>query len=1109
MSSHKLHPGHIINLYLLMALLSLGTSLSAQSDFECCCGDPDEVEVPGGDFEFDPYPNPGGWIDYSASFGPWDVSTGSISHHDDGHNNLGAGNPNPSTAHVDLNGFSTGGICQDISGFEVGQECTIIFFYAIHNGISSGSADLDIDGGSALSISWDATNVGSSEWLEASYEFIATNETMDVCFTSQTFVGCCGMLIDDIAIFCCQSDQEDPSFVEEPADLFFQCLDDVPEEELLEAEDDCSEDLIVEFNQDMLNNGCTYTFERVWTVEDECGNTYSYQQNIEVLDNEDPQILVSPTDLVISCSDDLNEAIENWIENFGNGDVVDNCEEVLIEANYDNLPDTGCFEEEVSFVFSDECGNSDTESAYIVFEDGDEPEFEDLPQSLVIDCGENADSIVQIWLATNGYAQISDICDFEVTNDFDGILDASEWVNFTAVDMCGNIAMEGAIITLNADRDTIWIIGASCNPLDTGYVESLISGTGPCDSLIIQDISFLKSDTSYIQEFICNLDNPQEDTLFLMNTVGCDSVVYISKIPINSDTTELAMPTCDPDMLVSDTSYFQNAGQCDSLVITNYFLTENDTLVNTTYDCDLQEDSISYAILPGQICDTVIVDQILVAKNDTINIIEYECDLTNVQINIIQVPGPVCDSIFIIETIPLESDIVVMQNETCRIQDVGFDSTYHTNADGCDSLVIEEFIFNPIPDIIDSVYDCEISVLVSDTINITGVCDSTFITVRVPALQTEFSEKISTCRIDELRIDTIILINSMGCDSLYIEEYVYDPIMPVYKNQTTCNIDEVGLDTLLVFGAHCDSTYIIETTLLPPVFTELFEESCDADIDNIDTLYLSSLNGCDSLVITHYEWVPLEFGYELDADPCSEFDSGVILFENLSGGVAPYTYSVDGISFSDDAYFSSLPAGEYYLSIMDGEGCMSETIEVNIQSSEPISSSFGGIYEIEEGSTLDFELVFSSEPDSFYWSHPELVDCPVCTSISISPEISQALILYMVSKEGCISSDSIELKVKSSSIFIPNIFTPGQGQVNDDFKIYNSGYVSLYKSFRIYNRWGNIVFELSDIDGQEIISWDGSYNDVLLNPDVFVYQLIIETKSGKEELWHGTITLLR
>ncbi|NNE26102.1 MAG: T9SS type B sorting domain-containing protein, partial [Saprospiraceae bacterium] len=365
------------------------------------------------------------------------------------------------------------------------------------------------------------------------------------------------------------------------------------------------------------------------------------------------------------------------------------------------------------------------------------------------------------------------------------------------------------------------------------------------------------------------------------------------------------------------------------------------------------------------------------------------------------------------------------------------------------------------------------------------------------------------CRLAEVRNDTTVLIYEQGCDSLFIQNFIYDPIAPTFIYENTCEATEVGYDTVYVSGMHCDSIYIVETSLIAGQSTILSDQTCDPAAIDPDTLYLSSLNGCDSLVITNYEFVPIEFEYELNVDPCGESTVGEVLFFNESGGDGNYNYSIDAVNFTSEGYFNGLSSSSYTLVAMDEQGCISESVEISIPVIPILDSNLGGVYEIESGGSIDFNIQFTSEPDTFYWSHPEILDCINCTSINVSPPSTTNLVLYMVSNEGCITQDEVLIQLKASSIYIPNIFSPDQDQVNDEFRIYNSGYVKAYKSFRIYNRWGNVVYEVTDVEGTEVITWNGSFNDELLNPDVFLYQLILETQSGKEEHWHGSITLIR
>lgn len=46
----------------------------------------------------------------------------------------------------------------------------------------------------------------------------------------------------------------------------------------------------------------------------------------------------------------------------------------------------------------DDCGNEVTHTQFIIIEDNDEPEFDELPHSLMIPCGEDPVILIDNWL---------------------------------------------------------------------------------------------------------------------------------------------------------------------------------------------------------------------------------------------------------------------------------------------------------------------------------------------------------------------------------------------------------------------------------------------------------------------------------------------------------------------------------------------------------------------------------------------------------------------------------------------------------------------------------------------------------------------------------------
>jgi gliding motility-associated-like protein len=86
---------------------------------------------------------------------------------------------------------------------------------------------------------------------------------------------------------------------------------------------------------------------------------------------------------------------------------------------------------------------------------------------------------------------------------------------------------------------------------------------------------------------------------------------------------------------------------------------------------------------------------------------------------------------------------------------------------------------------------------------------------------------------------------------------------------------------------------------------------------------------------------------------------------------------------------------------------------------------------------------------------------------------------------------------------LPNIFTPNGDGINDVYALNGQGFDLKY--FRIYNRWGEKVFETNQIDEP----WDGTYHGKMYEPEVFVYDLQAVCSSGEVLSKKGNITLIR
>lgn len=90
-------------------------------------------------------------------------------------------------------------------------------------------------------------------------------------------------------------------------------------------------------------------------------------------------------------------------------------------------------------------------------------------------------------------------------------------------------------------------------------------------------------------------------------------------------------------------------------------------------------------------------------------------------------------------------------------------------------------------------------------------------------------------------------------------------------------------------------------------------------------------------------------------------------------------------------------------------------------------------------------------------------------------------------------------------IEVPTAFTPNNDGLNDYFRPHNA-LKALNYDFKVYNRWGQLVFQSRDWREK----WDGRINGVLQNTGVFVWMLSYQHRDTKQPVFKkGTVTLIR
>ena len=232
------------------------------------------------------------------------------------------------------------------------------------------------------------------------------------------------------------------------------------------------------------------------------------------------------------------------------------------------------------------------------------------------------------------------------------------------------------------------------------------------------------------------------------------------------------------------------------------------------------------------------------------------------------------------------------------------------------------------------------------------------------------------------------------------------------------------------------------------------------------------------------------------------------------GGTPPYRFSIDGVRFQKDSAFLKIPAKKYSVVVRDSTGCRS-TIEVNVPQPPQLQVSVGPDLEVDLGfsENLRATVVPSTKLVSYTWTPKDTtMSCSTCAQTTVFPLRNTLYGVTIKDSAGCTAFDELLLSViKKRPIYIPNVFSPtDHNGVNDFFTIYGNQSAVVIKELKIFNRWGDLMFQASNIPlNKDDVGWDGTWRSQRLQPDVFAFFAIIKFIDGEEVIYKGDVTIVR
>ncbi len=152
------------------------------------------------------------------------------------------------------------------------------------------------------------------------------------------------------------------------------------------------------------------------------------------------------------------------------------------------------------------------------------------------------------------------------------------------------------------------------------------------------------------------------------------------------------------------------------------------------------------------------------------------------------------------------------------------------------------------------------------------------------------------------------------------------------------------------------------------------------------------------------------------------------------------------------------------------------------------------------------ELTARNVGNSVIWNPPLYLDNRFSYKPTFKGLSSQLYTIELkTASNGCITTDSLLVKTtKKIEIYVPTVFTPGGDGINDLLRPLLFGFDHV-NSFRVYDRWGKLLFQMkSDRPG-----WDGRFNGNPVDQQTVVWMIEAVDVDGVLHKKQGTTVVLR
>lgn len=455
----------------------------------------------------------------------------------------------------------------------------------------------------------------------------------------------------------------------------------------------------------------------------------------------------------------------------------------------------------------------------------------------------------------------------------------------------------------------------------------------------------------------------------------------------------------------------------------------------------------------------------------------------------------ICDTTSGVDTVAIcQNDSVFVGGAFQTTAGTYLDTLFNANYMGCDSMLRTTVIINPLP-----LYNDNMGICFGDSAFLGGSYQSTA----------------------GVYIDTLFNASYLGCDSIIHTTLSVKPSIITTTNtikDTVCPNEATIIYTSPSLGNGGPYTYQwsngstdSSTTVTPSVtttYTVIINDGCSSSITDSITIYIYSL--------------PQPNFNANQLESCL-FPMDTFIFYNLTNttggmvGTSLWNFGDGTTSIGDTVSHIYNSVGSFSVSLtvtstLAAGGCSNTSNQNNYITIHPnpiadftinpnpvtMFNTTTFINDISETNIIDWNWniggLDSSNSSNFSYTFPD------------EDTGSYLINLIVTDNNGCKDTTYKYLVVKGEfGLYVPNAFTPDFDDLNDGFAPNGFGISEDGYEFMIFDRWGELIFQTKE----KFKAWDGTYKNIPVKNDIFVWKLNFKDINGKKHNAIGKVTLIR